>query len=126
MIMFRRKPPPPSAEPHVILRCSFCNKSQHDVRRLIAGPNSVHICDECLDICLAIVSEDREHIGGDPLEQSSSGTAAAIPGACALCGLPTSSDQALLVHKRGMVCAGCVREIETALTERDAPPSEPA
>lgn len=40
------------------LRCSFCNKSQREVRKLIAGPN-VYICDECVDICLDIISEDR-------------------------------------------------------------------
>lgn len=41
------------------LRCSFCNKSQRDVRKLIAGP-TVYICDECVDICLDIIAEDRE------------------------------------------------------------------
>ena len=41
------------------LRCSFCNKSQRDVRKLIAGP-SVYICDECVDICVDIIAEDRE------------------------------------------------------------------
>jgi len=41
------------------LRCSFCNKSQRDVRKLIAGP-TVYICDECVDICLDIIAEERE------------------------------------------------------------------
>ncbi len=41
------------------LRCSFCTKSQKDVRKLIAGPN-VYICDECVDICLDILAEERE------------------------------------------------------------------
>jgi len=41
-----------------VLRCSFCNKSQREVRKLIAGP-SVYICDECVDICLDIIAEDR-------------------------------------------------------------------
>src|SRR5215475_9176600 len=36
-----------------LLRCSFCSKSQHDVRQLIAGP-SVYICDECVEICLDV------------------------------------------------------------------------
>jgi ATP-dependent Clp protease ATP-binding subunit ClpX len=39
------------------LRCSFCNKSQRDVRKLIAGP-TVYICDECVDICLDIIAEE--------------------------------------------------------------------
>ncbi|HHN73828.1 MAG TPA: ATP-dependent Clp protease ATP-binding subunit ClpX [Acidobacteria bacterium] len=41
------------------LRCSFCNKSQRDVRKLIAGP-TVYICDECVDICVDIIAEERE------------------------------------------------------------------
>ncbi len=42
------------------LRCSFCNKSQREVKKLIAGPR-VFICDECVDICLDIIAEDRLH-----------------------------------------------------------------
>jgi ATP-dependent Clp protease ATP-binding subunit ClpX len=40
------------------LRCSFCNKDQREVKKLIAGP-TVFICDECVDICLDIIAEDR-------------------------------------------------------------------
>ncbi|HBE09191.1 MAG TPA: ATP-dependent Clp protease ATP-binding subunit ClpX, partial [Lachnospiraceae bacterium] len=39
------------------LRCSFCNKSQDQVKRLIAGPN-VYICDECVSICQDIIDEE--------------------------------------------------------------------
>src|ERR671932_590777 len=42
-----------------VLRCSFCNKSQRDVKKLIAGP-TVYICDEGVDICLDIIVEDRK------------------------------------------------------------------
>ena len=41
-----------------LLQCSFCNKSQRDVKKLIAGPR-VYICDECVDICLTIIQEDK-------------------------------------------------------------------
>src|ERR1700750_1395683 len=41
-----------------VLRCSFCNKSQREVKKLIAGP-TVFICDECVDICLDIIAEHR-------------------------------------------------------------------
>ena len=41
------------------LRCSFCNKDQRDVRKLIAGPTA-YICDECIDLCLDIVAEERD------------------------------------------------------------------
>ena len=40
-----------------ILRCSFCNKSQNDVKKLIAGP-TVFICDECVDVCKEIITDD--------------------------------------------------------------------
>jgi hypothetical protein len=40
------------------LYCSFCGKSQHDVRKLIAGP-SVYICDECVELCLDVIREGR-------------------------------------------------------------------
>ena len=43
-----------------LLRCSFCNKNQKDVKKLIAGP-TVYICDECVDICLDIIAEDEDH-----------------------------------------------------------------
>ena len=42
------------------LRCSFCNKNQDQVRKLIAGPNNVYICDECIEICSEIVEEEFE------------------------------------------------------------------
>jgi ATP-dependent Clp protease ATP-binding subunit ClpX len=39
-------------------RCSFCGKTQDQVRRLIAGPGSVYICDECVELCREIIHED--------------------------------------------------------------------
>ena len=42
------------------VRCSFCNKSQDQVRKLIAGPSGVYICDECVDICADIIEEEYE------------------------------------------------------------------
>ena len=45
-----------------VLRCSFCNKTQDQVRKLIAGPKgkNVYICDECIDICSEIIEEEFE------------------------------------------------------------------
>jgi ATP-dependent Clp protease ATP-binding subunit ClpX len=45
-----------------VLRCSFCNKDQNDVRKLIAGP-TVFICDECVDVCNDIIADDRRAEG---------------------------------------------------------------
>ncbi|MBS0201102.1 MAG: AAA family ATPase, partial [Proteobacteria bacterium] len=53
-----------------ILYCSFCGKSQHEVRKLIAGP-SVYICDECVELCNDIIREE--------LEQKSDSSRSALP-----------------------------------------------
>ena len=42
-------------------RCSFCGKTQDQVRKLIAGPNGAYICDECVDICAEIIDEELEN-----------------------------------------------------------------
>ncbi len=42
------------------IRCSFCNKAQSQVKKLIAGPSGVYICDECVDICSDILEEELE------------------------------------------------------------------
>lgn len=38
--------------------CSFCGKNQDQVKRLIAGPGAVYICDECVDLCQEIINEE--------------------------------------------------------------------
>ena len=42
---------------NIALQCSFCGKTQDEVRKLVAGP-SVYICDECVDLCVDILSEE--------------------------------------------------------------------
>jgi ATP-dependent Clp protease ATP-binding subunit ClpX len=54
-----------------LLYCSFCGKSQHEVRKLIAGP-SVFICDECVDLCNDIIREEIQ-------EKSGAGTGSKLP-----------------------------------------------
>jgi ATP-dependent protease Clp ATPase subunit len=49
---------PGYGDPRSTLYCSFCGKSQHEVRKLIAGP-TVFICDECVEICVTIIREER-------------------------------------------------------------------
>jgi len=51
-----------------ILYCSFCGKSQHEVRKLIAGP-SVYICDECVELCNDIIREELEEVSASDREQ---------------------------------------------------------
>ena len=52
------------SEDRKLLRCSFCNKTQDQVRKLIAGPNA-YICDECVRICAEIVDEELEETGAE-------------------------------------------------------------
>lgn len=49
------------------VRCSFCHKTQDQVRKLIAGPDGVFICDECVDICAEIIEEEYEE---EPVKDS--------------------------------------------------------
>ena len=59
-----------SGDSNKILYCSFCGKSQHEVRKLIAGP-SVFICDECVELCNDIIREE--------LEEKSQGARSSLP-----------------------------------------------
>ena len=49
----------PDRDSEKLLYCSFCGKSQHEVKKLIAGP-SVYVCDECVELCNDIISEELE------------------------------------------------------------------
>ncbi len=51
------------------VRCSFCNKSQAQVRKLIAGPEGAFICDECIEVCTEILEEELEYEeSGNPFD----------------------------------------------------------
>jgi ATP-dependent Clp protease ATP-binding subunit ClpX len=50
-----------------LLYCSFCGKSQHEVKKLIAGP-SVFVCDECVDLCNDIIREEMQELSTDDTE----------------------------------------------------------
>jgi predicted RNase H-like HicB family nuclease len=58
-----------SKNPRVQYRCSFCGKSQQQVRRLVAGPGGVYICSECIDLCNEIVGEERMSVRTEGLSQ---------------------------------------------------------
>lgn len=52
------------------VRCSFCNKTQDQVRKLIAGPGGIYICDECVEICADIIEEEYEEdkVSGEQMD----------------------------------------------------------
>ena len=52
-----------------LLYCSFCGKSQHEVKKLIAGP-SVFVCDECVDLCNDIIKEELQEVITESAEES--------------------------------------------------------
>lgn len=119
------QPPRPQEDGGEALCCSFCNKNQHDVRKLIAGPN-VFICDECVEVCVDIIAQDV-NLGGSagaveagrerqPAASDSSGPTT-VP--CALCRMPTPPGNLLPIRDRGALCPGCVGEIEAAAAGRE-------
>ncbi len=113
--MFRTHTPETTDGTNEVLRCSFCQKSQSDVRKLIAGPH-VFICDECVDVCVDIIAGDQQReqpvaIDPEPSVRSS------ITVSCVLCQMPTPADDALVIRNRGFLCPGCVGEIEAAAAE---------
>ena len=54
-----------SRSSRVLYHCSFCGKNQDQVKRLIAGPGAVYICDECVELCREIIDEEWEAILAD-------------------------------------------------------------
>lgn len=101
------------------LRCSFCNKRQEDVRKLIAGP-TVYICDECVEVCNDIIADDArsEDLARDPADaQTPAKVSLADASQCRLCGMPTLLREALAVENRGFLCAGCADAVDAALAK---------
>jgi len=102
-----------------LLHCSFCGKSQDDVRKLIAGPK-VYICDKCVDLCNDILTEEREEelkpSQAEPRHDSSvHPTGVAI---CRLCGLPVPMDFVVMIPDRGYLCSACL-DVVRAATESE-------
>jgi hypothetical protein len=106
-----------------VLRCSFCQKSQVDVRRLIAGP-SVFICDECLEVCNEIMADDASLSGGAQVSEGADLVplpqvpVSALAVRCALCRMAAPVDDCILIENRGVLCPGCIGEIEATLAKR--------
>ena len=116
--------------PRSELRCSFCNKHQNDVRKLIAGPG-VYICDKCIALCDDIVAEEFEE-REEAHRKEEAGWGASLPGSpsraeprvsptalCRLCGLPTPIHNVIAVPDRGFLCLVCLAAIR-AVSEQDS------
>jgi NAD-dependent dihydropyrimidine dehydrogenase PreA subunit len=96
-------------------RCSFCNKSSDQVRKIIAG-RTASICDECVEVCDDIVADEAT--------PRSTGFGYGAPTKpitkirCALCGQRTPYDDSVLTLRQGALCATCVSDVGGALAER--------
>ena len=110
-VLFRKQPT------EVVVRCSFCNKSQRDVAKLIAGP-SVYICVDCVDICNQIVAEDKVLESG---EKTDSEAVPAVRGdveapvRCSMCQMVWPRDQSVAFPDRGWLCAACLDVVRSHL-----------
>lgn len=112
MNLFRKKepPPPPTGE----LRCSFCNKGQRYVNKLVAGPN-VYICDECVEICVDVINHPAQPLSGVPAESAE--PRSNVTATCSICRLPFVLAEGLYVEERGILCRACVQAIQAALAQ---------
>ena len=103
-----------------IVFCSFCNKSQRHVRKMIAGPEA-NICDECVDICLAVLNDEGEEppnspvavtVGYAPAEQP------ALSATCVVCCATIPVALTLELGEHGHLCASCAGMIEVAIERK--------
>jgi hypothetical protein len=106
------------------LRCSFCNKEQTEVGKLIAGP-AVFICDECVRVCSDILADDARfpaRVGPAQAEPPVPASAPVEPTTrvirCTLCGLHLPWEEGLPIPARGVLCPGCTAAIEATLAQK--------
>jgi hypothetical protein len=102
------------------LSCSFCGKSQDDVRKLIAGPG-VYICDECISLCNDILAEEFAEEFGKAASKAATPqptarwvTTSPFPH-CILCRIPQDPEKVILIPDRGPLCTVVWRPSERLL-----------
>ena len=109
------------------LPCSFCKKTQDDVRKLIAGP-AVFICDECVLVCVDIIADDArvERAVSEQVEGVAQETPRWSASArCTLCRMPVVLAEALSVENRALLCRGCVAAVQAAAAQAEEAPQAP-
>ena len=93
--------------------CSFCGKTERDVRRLIAGPIAF-ICDGCVGRCVDIIADERVAAASVVRLEPASRKSPADGLWCTLCGKDADPTQALLIENRALVCGPCVGAVALA------------
>lgn len=85
--------------------CSFCGKSQDEVRKIIAGP-SVHICDECVDLCDQILIKEN-------LKDNDAAVQSSEERLCGICMEERESDELVFLPHAAYMCAGCLEAVQS-------------
>jgi hypothetical protein len=101
---------------HEVIHCSFCNKDQNDVEKIIAGPN-VCICDECVDVCVGIIRGD-DHPLTEGFSVATPHIASSDRVTCAICGKVAPAGDALALPGHGFLCRRCTEAVEASLELR--------
>ena len=101
----------------ILFRCSFCNKSQKEVRTLVAGP-TVYICDECIRICFQVLNPEKE-----AEVSSSTSVAADVAVTCSLCRLVALPACAVILPGRAPLCSPCATAVAEAVGKNEQPPN---
>ena len=108
------------SEPEGGVQCSFCGKTQDQVRKIVAGPK-VYICDECIDLCNDIIAEEPEQDvrrqEGQPVAEW--GVSLAGNPLCIVCRLPKGIAEVIFVPERGPICTVCVEAIRAITDEKE-------
>jgi ATP-dependent protease Clp, ATPase subunit len=114
--MFGWKKSSPQSKQHQhgrALRCSFCNKSQGDVAKLIAGPK-VQICNECVHICVDVLADEKP--GGK--QRAPTAERQDHPVWCGICHRHAPLASMITVPERGYVCRECAAAVADVLGEQ--------
>lgn len=91
--------------------CSFCGKSQNEVRKIIAGP-SVYICDECVDLCDQILIKEN-------LKEKDQAAASTEERLCGICMEERESDELVFLPHAAYMCAGCLEAVQSVRDRGD-------
>src|SRR5262245_18984069 len=101
------------------LTCSFCKKTQDQIRKLISGPTS-NICDECVEVCTDILSDDRmQASAAGETNEPSAPSSPLLAARCSLCRMPVVAQELVAVVGRGAVCPPCIAAVQ-ALPKQEA------
>jgi len=100
---------PKFSEKEKEVSCSFCGKGPNEVRKLIAGP-SVHICDECVDLCDGILTKESTK----DVEETANSTAKSQTAErlCGICMEARETDELIFLPHAAYMCAGCLEDMQ--------------